>query len=56
MKLSELLKDISVVECTANLETDISAICYDSRKATPGSLFVAISGFASAGGSPCECV
>ena len=49
MKLSELLKDISVVECTANLETDISAICYDSRKATPGSLFVAISGFASDG-------
>ena len=49
MKLSELLKDISVVECTANLETDISAICYDSRKATPCSLFVAISGFASDG-------
>ena len=49
MKLPELLKDISVVECTANLETDISAICYDSRKATPGSLFVAISGFASDG-------
>ena len=49
MKLSELLKDISVVECTANLETDISTICYDSRKATPGSLFVAISGFASDG-------
>ena len=49
MKLSELLKDISVVECTANLETDISAICYDSRQATPGRLFVAISGFASDG-------
>ena len=49
MKLKELLKDIAVKEITADLEMEISAVCYDSRKVTPGSLFVAISGFASDG-------
>ena len=49
MKLSELLKNIPVVECTADGNCEISAVCYDSRKATTGSLFVAISGFASDG-------
>ena len=49
MKLSELLKDIPVLECTAHGEQEISAICYDSRKAQPGCLFVAVSGFAADG-------
>ena len=49
MKLKELIRDIAVLECTADLELDISAVHYDSRKVTPGSLFVAISGFASDG-------
>ena len=49
MKLKELLTGISVLESTANLETDIENVFYDSRKVTPGSLFVAISGFASDG-------
>ena len=49
MKLKELLQGISVLECTADPELEIESICYDSRKATPGSLFVAISGFASDG-------
>lgn len=49
MKLRELLKDIPVLECTADLETEIAAICYDSRKAEPGCLFVAVTGFAADG-------
>ena len=49
MKLKELLLDIPVLECTADGELEISAVHYDSRKVTPGSLFVAISGFASDG-------
>lgn len=49
MLLKELLKDIPVLECTANPEQEITAICYDSRKAEPGCLFVAVSGFAADG-------
>ncbi len=49
MKLQDLLQGIDVLECTADLALDIEAIHYDSRKVTEGSLFVAISGFASDG-------
>ena len=49
MKLKEVLKDMAVLACTADLDTDITAICYDSRKAEPGCLFVAVSGFAADG-------
>ena len=49
MKLKELLSGIAVLECTADPELEIEAVHYDSRKVTPGSLFVAISGFASDG-------
>lgn len=47
MKLKELLTGISVLECTADPELEIKEIFYDSRKVTPGSLFVAVSGFAA---------
>jgi len=49
MKLKNLLKGIVVLECTADPELEIAAIHYDSRKVTPGSLFVAVSGFTSDG-------
>ena len=49
MKLKELLNAVPVLECTADPELDISEIYYDSRKVTRGSLFVAVSGFASDG-------
>ena len=49
MKLKELLTGISVLECTADPELEIKEIYYDSRKVTPGSLFVAVSGFAADG-------
>lgn len=49
MKLKELLKNVSVLQVHADLEQNIDCVEYDSRKVTPGSLFVAISGFASDG-------
>ena len=49
MKLRELLKNIGVLAYTADLELEISTICYDSRKAGPGCLFVAVGGFATDG-------
>ncbi len=49
MKLKDLLAGISVLETTADLELDILNVAYDSRKVTGGSLFVAISGFATDG-------
>ena len=49
MKLKELLQDIPVLHCTADLELEITDVHYDSRKVTEGSLFVAVAGFASDG-------
>ena len=49
MKLNELLQGIHVLESNVDLEMNIEAVAYDSRKVTAGSLFVAITGFASDG-------
>ena len=49
MKLKDLIQGIQVLECTADPQLEINGVCYDSRKAEPGCLFVAISGFASDG-------
>ncbi|MCF0120233.1 MAG: hypothetical protein HUJ65_01230 [Oscillospiraceae bacterium] len=49
MKLKDLLIDVEVVELHADPETEISAICYDSRKACEGALFVAVKGYGSDG-------
>ena len=49
MKLKELLQGINVLACTADLETEIASVAYDSRKVEKDSLFVAISGFTSDG-------
>ena len=49
MKLKELLKDLDVIQVRANLEMEICAVTYDSRKVTPGGMFVAITGFATDG-------
>ncbi len=49
MKLKDLLKDVEVLSLHADPETEITDVVYDSRKAGEGSLFVAISGFASDG-------
>ena len=49
MKLRELLAGLAILEVTADLEQNIDSVVYDSRKVTPGSLFVAVTGFASDG-------
>ena len=49
MKLKELLADVPVLQQHADPEMEISGLCCDSRRAEPGSLFVAVSGFASDG-------
>lgn len=45
MKLKQLLRDVSVLEFTADMEQDINNVVCDSRKVTDGSLFLAVSGF-----------
>ena len=49
MKLKDLLKNAGVLELLGDPELEIDSVCYDSRQARPGCLFVAISGFASDG-------
>jgi len=49
MKLQELLRDIEILEATADMDLEITSVAYDSRKAAPGGLFVAVSGFATDG-------
>ena len=49
MKLRQLLAGIHVLESAVDMDLEIAGVCYDSRKAAPGCLFVAISGFASDG-------
>lgn len=49
MKLKELIRDIPVTAMTADPETEIQNICYDSRTVKPGDLFVAVEGFKSDG-------
>ncbi len=46
MRLKELLEGIPVLSATADLEMEISDVCYDSRAVKPGGLFVAMTGFA----------
>ena len=49
MKLQDLLCGVDVLECTADLNTEITDVVYDSRKVTEGSLFVAVTGFVTDG-------
>lgn len=49
MKLSELLKDIRVLETNADPDSEITGVRYDSRLVQPGDLFVAITGYAADG-------
>ena len=49
MKLSELLKGLNPLQIHADGDMDISYVTSDSRKVTPGSLFVAVTGFAADG-------
>ena len=49
MKLHELLQGITPLEISADLNMDIAYVTSDSHKVQPGSLFVAVSGFAADG-------
>ena len=49
MKLKELLKGLEIIKATADMELEISGVAYDSRKVTPGGLFVAVTGFVTDG-------
>ncbi len=49
MKLKELLQGLDVLKISADVDMDITGVAYDSRKVTPGSLFVAITGFVTDG-------
>ena len=49
MKLKDLLEGLEILAVNTDLEQEIPAVTYDSRKVTPGCLFVAITGFATDG-------
>ncbi len=49
MKLSCLMKGLNVTRISGNAEIEISDICYDSRKASAGSVFVCIVGYETDG-------
>ena len=49
MKLSELLREIPLLQVHADLDMEITGISYDSRKTCPGDLFVAVKGFETDG-------
>lgn len=49
MKLSTLLEGLPVTKILGNAEIEISNVCYDSRKAVQGSVFVCIVGYETDG-------
>ena len=49
MHLKTLLAGLSLRSATADMETEITHISYDSRTTAPGDVFVAMTGFATDG-------
>ena len=49
MKLENLLAGVNVLKGNVSLSMDITEVVYDSRKVTPGCMFIAITGFATDG-------
>ncbi len=49
MKLKDFIQDIGAVDTRGPLDIDITAITSDSRAVTPGSLFIAVKGYAADG-------
>lgn len=49
MKLKQLLAGVEILSFDADMETEIRGVCYDSRRAGPGDLFVAVRGFETDG-------
>ena len=44
MKLEKLLENVNILECSADLQCEISGVSYNSRLTQPGDVFVAIKG------------
>ncbi len=44
MKLRQLLQSVSTLEVEGSLDREITGLAYDSRRVTPGTLFVALKG------------
>ena len=44
MKLSDIIRNCGVISCNGSTDIEIGAVCNDSRKVAPGSLFVAVNG------------
>lgn len=49
MRTEEIIRDCGAVSATGDKSTDIASICSDSRKVTPGAMFIAVKGFAGDG-------
>lgn len=49
MTLDTIIRDAGVICCSGDLSMRISSVCSDSRKITPGALFIAVKGFAGDG-------
>ena len=49
MKLSEVVRGVGIIGRYGNMEVDINTVAYDSRKVSPGCLFICITGFKSDG-------
>ena len=49
MILDKLLQDVEVLFCSADKDMEIKGICYDSRLAKPGFMFVAVRGYETDG-------
>lgn len=45
MKLSEVVHGIDIIDRYGNMEIDIKDIVYDSRKVSPGCVFICVTGF-----------
>ncbi len=49
MKLKNVMKDIAILSSAADMDQEITGVCYDSRRVKPGDLFVAVRGYESDG-------
>ncbi len=49
MKLEKLLKDVEILNTNVPMDMEITSVVCDSRKVTPGCMFVAIVGYATDG-------
>lgn len=51
MKLNKILNGCTILGHKGDMDVDITSVCLDSRKAGPGSLFIAVKGYALDGHS-----